>query len=199
LSLSKSKIDLDIKNWQQFCQKFKGCYFDVNENPNGTSTFLCYGSFLREDWLKRVEDFELLKTGCFFNFNGNSFTLNLKEIPQDKWGNKLIPGEIVEVDYKDGYEEVYHHAEYISDFQYPYDCISNYIDENCLEQDYRNWFLEKYVNYDFLSSISVTEKVDGETLWHTTFVTTNIQSNSPEWQKVREDFKNDWENGWEVI
>lgn len=182
-----------ITTLKEFAVEYGDRYFYVTTIPSvGSPSY--YGSTFKDEWLRDpatgepsgVEDFKMNKDGCEFGIGYELYILKLDRYPQDKWGNTATQESGLKL--KKGYWEVFWddegYSEFDDDFIYP-DWLFEYED---YETEFRNWFLENYQNYSFLSAIE-EENTFGGTANSWLAITTNKPFNSRGWLGLFEDFR----------
>lgn len=195
------KTKKEIKNLKDFAQEYGDRYFWIATYSQADGR--CgSGGFFEEDWLGccvlegyemvsyEPTNFKLRENGCEFTLYDTQYFLTLDQEPKDKWGNtaNFEDGAFL----KEGCYEVFWDDEiyydFVDDFKYPEWIRGN--DE--LMNEFQNWFLDNYSNYDFLSAIK-HQVISSDFCNDWSVITTNKAFDSQEWQQLFADFKSELE------
>lgn len=133
-------------------------------------------------------EFDPADNSCAFIVGDTSYRLYITELPQDAWGNtaNYDYGVIFAEDCYEVYrctEEGY--EDFSSGFRDSH--IHNHLDEHLKLDDFRDWLLFNYTNYDFISELIVPRISAGRDI-SLRIITTNRKFDSQEWQKLLENF-----------
>lgn len=123
---------------------------------------------------------------CSFSVNITRYHLYLEQEITDKWGNTANYEDGVTFASPDCREVYYSESNFETwsdEFTFP-----EFIEEGELEDDLRNWLLDNYKKYDFISLIHVGDTGDGIDCSYS-YYTTNKPFKAQEWQSFFADFK----------